>query len=549
MSSSPFKERLGNFLASNRGQSVVALLFVLFFFVISALSVRGKYWTFDEPNHLQYGTNILNGNSTRFDDSKMPVSAWNALPAKLASYLPGGRLKTYLEKLVTARLMTILFSMIVALVVFHWSRKLYGFVPGLVSLGLYIFDPNIIAHSQLVTTDIYITGMILLCSYWLWKFAETRSWKDGLIFSVLLGLAQLTKYTAVSLYVLFGIAFVAHDWQEPRETVKTGASIRIGKEAWSYTRYAVAVGVVSIVSINIGFLFNRTFTPLKDYQFKSELFQSIQSKIDIVVPTPYPFLEGVDWITYKERTNIGYGRIYLLGETRFGQGFPGYYFVASALKVPIATQIVLLASLGVCFLSKNRRRTFWRNEWFLLWPVLFYTVYFNFLYHAQIGIRYYLVVFPLLYVFAGGLFKEWQNFTRAQRGLSFALAFYLIASVLSYFPNYLAYFNEIVWDRKMAYKYLADSNLDWGQDYYALKAYRAEHRDVVKAPFVPAPIKKTRTYFVPVNQLVGVSMNPATYAWLRENFEPVGTIAPSYLLFEIAPVQMQALCDTTDYCK
>ena len=25
---------------------------------------------------------------------------------------------------------------------------------------LYIFDPNIIAHSQLVTNDIYVTGMI-----------------------------------------------------------------------------------------------------------------------------------------------------------------------------------------------------------------------------------------------------------------------------------------------------------------------------------------------------------------------------------------------------
>jgi hypothetical protein len=36
---------------------------------------------------------------------------------------------------------------------------------------------------------------------------------------------------------------------------------------------------------------------------------------------------------------------------------------------------------------------------------------------------------------------------------------------------------------------------------------------------------------------------------LRENFEPVGMIAPSYLLFEIKPGQMQALCDTTDYCK
>jgi hypothetical protein len=208
-----------------------------------------------------------------------------------------------------------------------------------------------------------------------------------------------------------------------------------------------------------------------------------------------------------------------------------------------------MTAFAFYFVDKKRRGSFWKDEWFLLWLVLFYTIYFNFLYHAQIGIRYYLIVFPLLYIFTGRLFREWQIFSRTQKGLSFALALYLIISVLSYYPNYLAYFNEIVWDRKMAYKYLADSNLAWGQDYYALKVYRAEHRDVGKAPEIPHPLPRTRTYFVPVNQLVGVSYDPRTYQWLRENFEPVGMIAPSYLLFEITPEQMQALCDTTDYCK
>jgi hypothetical protein len=536
---------------SARRQNLVALLFILFFFTISALSIQGKYWTMDEPNHLQYGINILNGDSNRFDDSKMPVSAWNALPAKIASYLPEGILKIYLEKMVIARLMTTLFSMLVAFMVFHWSRKLYGFVPALVSLGLYVFDPNIIAHSQLVTTDIYVTGMILFCCYWLWKFANSRKWQDGLMFAFMLGLAQLTKYTAFSLYPLFAMALLAYDLPSLgkgyENSASTSLSASIGREVGRYVKYVVVVAVISVVIINIGFLFNRSFTPFNQYAFRSELFKSIN--LSVPVPTPYPYLDGLDWITFKERTGVGFGRVYLLGETRLGKGFAGYYIVASLLKVPIATQVILIAAFVINFADKKRRGSFWKDEWFLLWLVLFYTIYFNFLYHTQIGIRYYLIVFPLLYVFAGGLFKEWQKISRIQMGLSFALALYLIISVLSYYPNYLAYFNEIVWDRKMAYKYLADSNLDWGQDYYALKAYRAEHRDVDKAPEIPHPLSRTRTFFVPVNQLVGVSYDPATYQWLRENFEPVGMIAPSYLLFEITPEQMQALCDTTDYCK
>jgi len=532
---------------STRAQNFIAFLFILFFFIISALSVQGKYWTMDEPNHLQYGANILKGDSNRFDDSKMPVTAWNALPAKIASFLPEGIIKIYLEKMVTARLMTTFFSILVAFMVFHWSRKLYGFVPALISLGLYVFDPNIIAHSQLVTTDIYVTGMILFCCYWLWKFAGSRKWQDGLIFAAMLGLAQLAKYTAVSLYPLFAIALLVHDWPRLREGYVNGGRRQVMREAGRYVTYAVVAAVVSVVIINMGFLFNRSFTPLNNYAFRSHLFKSVN--LSIPVPTPYPYLEGLDWIMFKERTGVGFGRVYLFGETREGKGFAGYYIAASLLKVPIATQIVLIAALVFYFADKKRRQSFWKNEWFLLGLVLFYTIYFNFLYHTQIGIRYYLIVFPLLYVFAGGLFEKWQSFSRVQKGLSFTLALYLIVSVLSYYPNYLAYFNEIVWDRKMAYKYLADSNLDWGQDYFVLKDYRAHHRNVGKAPFVPAPIKKARTYFVPVNQLVGVSMNPHTYAWLRENFEPVGTIAPSYLLFTITPQQMQALCDTTVYCK
>lgn len=543
------KDQLRSLLMLEMNQNFVALAFVLFFFVISFSSIRGKSLTYDEPYHYQYGVNILNGDSTRFDDSKMPVSVLNALPAKLAIYLPDGSLRVNLEKMITARLMTTLFSMLIAFMVFHWSRQLYGFIPALVSLGLYVFDPNIIAHSQLITTDIYITGMVLFCSYWLWRFANTRRWQDGLIFTIMLGGAQLAKYTAVSLYPLFAIALLVHDWPRLREAVQTTGRLGIWREARTYVIYAVVVATVSLAIINIGFLFNRTFASLKDYQFKSELFQSIQSKLNFVVPTPYPFLEGFDWILFKERTDLGFIYIYLLGQTRFGEGFPGYYVIASLLKVPIATQIVLLGSLGVYFRSKKRRMTFWQNEWFLVWLVLFYTIYFNFFYKAQIGIRYYLVVFPLLYVFAGGLFKNWRNFTRTQKGVLFALAVYLIVSVLSYYPSYLAYFNEIVPDRKMAYKYLADSNLEWGQDAFALKEYQHTHRTVQGAPEIPALLPETTIYYVQVNRLVGVIGGPETYQWLRENFEPFDTIASSYLLFRITPDQMAHLCATTDYCQ
>ena len=51
-------------------------------------SLRHLSVTYDEPRHLRYGLNLLHDDASRFDDSKMPVSALNAAhPA--ARTIPG----------------------------------------------------------------------------------------------------------------------------------------------------------------------------------------------------------------------------------------------------------------------------------------------------------------------------------------------------------------------------------------------------------------------------------------------------------------------------
>lgn len=534
-------------------QNFAALLLVLFFFMIGNLSIQEKSWTFDEPKHYEYGLNILQGNSSRnrldpFESSKMPVTAWNVLPAKVGSFLPEGTLKACLEKTVTARMMTTLFSMAIALIVFQWAGKLYGVTAAFVSLILYVLDPNIIAHSQLVTTDAYIMGMMLVSCYWLWRFANSRRIRDLLIFSLMIALAQLTKYTAVSMYPLLLGSLFLYDLLCWRSATGKGDGETFPRLAGRHSAYMVIVAAVSLIVINTGFLFNRSFTPFHDYPFRSELFKSIQ--LDIRMPTPYPFLEGLDWIISQQGTGEDYGKIYMLGETRTG-GFKGYYFVATLLKMPIATQLILLAAFLTYFIKARYRGSFWRKESFLLLPVLFYTIYFNFLYDTQVGIRYYIIVFPLLYVFAGSLFERWEAFPRAKRAVVFALGLYLLGSVISYYPNYIGYFNEIVWDRLDAHRYLADSNLDWGQDDFAMKKYLARHPDVKEAPTHPGAIDATRRYYMRVNELVGVTRAPdgAEYEWLRKNFRPTDRVGTSYLLYRIAPEEMESLCARTSYCR
>lgn len=532
---------------SIRMQNAVALLVILVFAVINLFSVlRGYSLTTDEDKHYLYGQNFLAGDPTKFDDSKMPVTGLNALPGKVASFLPDGNLKQLLARFYVARSVTILFSCLLAFMVFNWARQLYGFVPALFSLVLYVLDPNIIAHSQLVTTDLYVTCAIFCSFFFLWKFAHQRNMRNGLACLLVLGLSQIAKYTAIVLYPLFFIALFFFDLSEWKVGIKKGREIK--NLAAQYGRYTTLAVIVSLIIINVGFLFNRSFTHFGDYQFRSEFFRSIQESSllgQLPVPVPYPYLQGLDAIRRNEQTGESYGKLYLLGQLRYPKGFVGYFFIASLLKVPIATQIFLWLAIIVYFTDTRRRNHLLKNELFLLLPVLFFTIYLNFFFNTQIGIRYYLPVFPFLYVFTGTLFIGWREFSTVKRAASLALLAYLAVSVFSYYPYHISYFNEIVWDRTQAYKYLADSNLDWEQGKNELEQYLAENPDAV---YKPKNVKPGHI-IVRVNDLVGVLGDPDQYAWLRENFEPVDTIAYSYLVYQISPEELDQMCATTTYCN
>jgi hypothetical protein len=512
----------------------VAAFLLVVMFALAFFSARRWSPTYDEPAHLEYGEGILQGSAERFDDSKMPFSALNALVPWMAERLqPGLALETD-EAVGLGRTATILFAILVAWIVYRWGREMYGVWPALFSLFLFVFEPNLLAHSALVTTDFYAAGMVLACVYALWLYTRRRSITNACLLGAVLGLSQMAKYTCIALYPLLAFMLLAHD-------APTLAWIFRGRDWAGLRRYAgqlLVLGsiaaVLGLLIINLGFLFDRTFTPLGEYAFRSELFQKIQIYFPrLVVPAPYPYLEGLDWVRFNERTGGNFSRVYLLGRLS-ETGFPGYYLIAFLFKVPLAVQVAIALS-GLKYILDRRAglpqaRRFWQDEWFLLAPVLFFGVYFNYFYRAQIGIRFYLVVFPFLLLFAGRLLLGWRDFTRRGRLGIAALGAFLVVSTLSYFPHWLAYFNELVPDRRLAYRILADSNLDWGQAGEEFERYYARHPELVVDP---EEITAGRVA-VGASSLVGVTAKPQTYAWLRENFTPNETVAYAVLIFDIS---------------
>lgn len=532
----------------------IAFLFIVFF-LLNVLGIKHLSLTYDEKMHYSYGLRLGELNperSEKYFDSKMPFSFLNvAIPRGIAKLLQASKIKIgftdtfhkdVLYEVETGRYVTILFSLVLAVYVFKWSKELYGAMPGIFSTLLYVFSPNIIAHSRLVTTDLYAALMVTISSFYFWKFIKFGGYKRAIFAAFILGLSQLAKYSCIFLYPIFFVIILVRYSNSMFNLIKGKNTRGLIRYAGIFLKYTLLFTAISILVINIGFLFYKSFTPLAKYEFRSNLFKTIQSVPilkSVPIPLPYPYLQGLDMVKFNEQTGATYGNIYLLGKLRETngesfEGFKGYFFYAFLFKEPIATQLIIFLSIIIFIVKRKKYNLAERDEIFLLLPVLFFIVYFNFFFKAQIGLRFLLVIFPLIYIFCGSLLANRNKYVIKFKSILVVLAIYLIISVLSYHPHYLSYFNEIIGDRKKAYKYLADSNIDWGQNQWYLNEYLKKHPETIVNPGFSTLIR----IIISVNKLVGV-FSPERYKWLRENFEPVDHIAYSYLVYEISPEDLE----------
>lgn len=268
--------------------------------------------TYDENSHYKYGEIIYRLKSGRFDDSKMPVSVINVIPVKIAEKIFHVTFTEQEQKVKLGRISTVFISLLLAYVCFKWTRSLYGKWVGLAGFGLYIFEPNTIAHSQLTTTDIYAAASVTLTLYICWRFFESPDFQRGIFLGLALGLCQISKYSCIFLYpILLLFALIRYaGWLRIQFVRKSYKSI--WSAFLSLIKYGALILIISLFVINLGFFFNRFGTPLSGYQFTSDFFKPLQhfspvlSKIPL--PLPYPYLEGLDSVMFHERMGGGHGQ-------------------------------------------------------------------------------------------------------------------------------------------------------------------------------------------------------------------------------------------------
>ena len=175
--------------------ALFAILIATFLFLTFGSIVIGRLsLTYDEPQHFRYGEQILRGDSDRFDDGNMPVSVLNVAASKGVTALAGKLVGSEWQAMSTGRSATIAFSLLLGLLCAVWASRLGGKWAGLLAFALYVFEPNILAHSSLITTDVYAAGTITLALFLYWRFLEAPSLTRGVFVGLALGLALIAKY-------------------------------------------------------------------------------------------------------------------------------------------------------------------------------------------------------------------------------------------------------------------------------------------------------------------------------------------------------------------
>jgi hypothetical protein len=156
----------------------------------------------------------------------------------------------------------------------------------------------------------------------------------------------------------------------------------------------------------------------------------------------------------------------MLGHRIEGRGL-GYYPLAWALKTPIALQALLLAGVLACVGRRaNAAAVFiWGSAAFYFAAAV--------LSNYHIGIRHMLPAVPFFILGGGFALERWKS-----RWSIAALLGLLAISSLRVYPQGISYFNEWLGGPANGWRYLTDSNIDWGQNLPELGEWSRRHPGV-----------------------------------------------------------------------
>jgi len=463
-----------NRLSMRRWWRWLTLPLLLLLFAQAAGAASRTSLTVDEGLHMTSGYTILRTGDFRLVEEHPPlVKVWAALPllpvsgladpgsfapwaeaaSPTTSSLPLLRMTRQLlypyrpiDRLVLpSRAMMALLAVLLGAVALRWAADLSGWGGGLLALLLLTFDPNILAHAAVVGTDLGAACWITVALFTLARFLRRPDARRLFLAGVALGLALGSKLSAMMLLPIVALL---------------GLLVLRRRRAWSLLSLLLLAALV--------------------------LWATYGFEIGSVPGLPFPVPAAshvIPWMRLSEHAAEGHPA-FLMGQNR-NHGWWYYFPVAFVLKTPLPTLSLLIVALiagGVSlFAHLSGGRTLHRaREATRRWGPL---TLFSLIYGVSvlfsplnIGYRHLLPLLPPLLIFSAA--QVARLVSRLRRSLVYALLclllLWLALPTLLLFPHHLAYFNELAGGPDGGWRYLADSNTDWGQAFKDLARFQEE---------------------------------------------------------------------------
>jgi len=464
---------------------------------------------------------------------------------QLGSQVANTLCERYFSLLALARITTIIFSLVGGVICYKWAKELWGGRAGLLALTLWCFSPTVLAYGHLITPDLGSAAMGVTAAYYFRRWLADPTAKWALIAGLTLGLAELSKTTWIILIPLWPLLWILCRFLSPRET----------KVIWKPE--IVQVLLILLMGwwiLNLCYGFEGTFQRLGSFEF---VCPSLGAKVDklgfvspgnrftgtllgnIPVPFPRDYIIGIDFMKMefdlKEYS-------YLNGTWQLG-GWWYYYIFAILYKETVGFLLLFALALCTSIVSSFRCRVSVGGILPLVVPGLTVFAFVS----SQTGfshhIRYILPAFPFAIIYTSRIGQYLSKKSIPACAFIGICMCWSVVSSLSIFPHHMSYFNELVGGPKRGYKFLDDSNLDWGQDLFYVKFWMNRHKTAV-------PLHLSYDVALIDPAWVGISYLPVPAgpsAMSKVSGDPVGPL-PGWYCLSIKHIYLNQL-HTYDYFR
>ena len=542
-------------------------LLILVSCLLAASTWRVFGHTWDEPEHLAAGLELLDRGKYEYDTEHPPIAR---VMLALGPFLTGSHSfgtpppdgtqegidilyegGKYDRTLTLARLGALPFLALLLWAAWLWARRVNASEgEALLAVLLLASVPPIIGHGALAALDIPGTATTLLALYLLQIWIVSGSRRDAILFGLAAGVAVGTKLSAVPYIGIGALVLVVVRLALRQVAWPASGWGRLGGFGLALLALVVPIVLaygrrsIDLTELPPRFAWVLPFLFHGDAAAHATLYSILTH---LRLPEAFwDFAEGI--AALKAHNDTGH-LSFLLGQLK-KDGWWYFYLVALAVKTPLP--LLVTGPLGMGLLARDGWRE--RDVWRLAPAVLFVSllVFASSFSRINIGIRHVLILYPFMAL--GGAYaiarawaflRDLPNRTLAWSGgtLLVALVGWQVTLLWRANPDYFPYFNEVAPHPELV---LVDSDLDWGQDLRRLERRLAELRvprvslayqgtaDLsreVLPPFVRLPPRQTATGWVAITALAR-EHEPLGYAWLYE-YQPLERVGKTIDLYFI----------------